>query len=1576
MTVTYRNKFQNYYQDKGGQHQPPGSILPVLVDVNSGAGNEIEEYSHQGYLYCDGRELNIRDYPILYKSIRNTYGGNTVYSPQQASSPGGLRRLFWINDKAFLNFYRDPSVASTLKMPYPFGASVRFVGQTNTFTGNISTGSPDITAIPSTDINDMNVGDVVELMGNNGTVTLPVNTTVLSKDAANFTISLSNSFGGSGTQISAQFGVGVGFGSIGPGVFAFNNYYQTKQPTEDVSAQVGFSEYAYEIVFPDPSLPNGVDPSTLPQFTVDFTSGGAVHPNLNMFKSFNTRDMPRSIGTFFLPDYRERIVVGYGSVDGLGSATVEDALNNTVGQVGGSWYIAQNQLLNGGIFFDIGNVKTTGYSAIQADISTFISGNVSTTVGPINDHIFSRPIEHYHNILSSEPDESLAVEFGGSPSDKFGVIYSKSRSNVIPFEPSVSGGVALGHSHGLSATMLNDGNMATYGNAEGIGLDDGGTPKKWNVTSAPSINITSITYDAPNDKCIVATAEPHGYSSGDWITIQGATPGEYNGSFLVLGSGLSTQGFEYDPTSDSQPNAPGTSPAGGNPLVKLASGTFDEVTSIPQPRFYAINNQTIVGGKATVIVNPGTGVTFQQDEALTPSTITMNPVPASSGEVTQIDITLMAPGGGGADSDNNGGDAGYAYATFTVDGTSYTITANGGDGGTAGSVGGQNVLQTRDWLEVGNTSGGSQNISSGAAAVWSTFLLNNGIYPVVPLPSQTDPNLGNWVEGGVGIEVDASLAAAGFNVEFHADGSSELDLYNPNGTWKQGNATPPNTTGPGVPYTSQQTLVVPANTLTVGWNQLTFRVKNDASASNTWDQNPGGIGFVATRNDNGSTMFTSRGDCTGGITTTSVPGTGGGAGGSGGSFSYPPSLDSEDWFAISTNTTGLSGDTGGTQGTDQSETNGGGDTGTTPKPLGSGGDGGANGFSAVISLGTQSFTAFNDTWNNPPQLAGETSRNIILTVSGAGGGNGNPNANSGCEAGSTNPPGSAGNPSDGSAIGGAGTNGAVITATLGSVPNTITMQIGRAGGTGENARDGYAQGTGSETGGAASGGNGPAVGGISGVGAWGNGATGGAGGGATGVYFNGGNVFVGAGGGGGGGGSGGGYNGGGTTDGCYAGGDSTGAGTNLHSMTTAMDFVNGADGTSGGCTAGGGGGGGGGCGPSGAANGGEGGTAGVGHNGNGGGSGGQRGDSAYRSDMCIATWSGNGSPPGSDGYVSIFTSVNATQYGFNGGGGGQGAVAIVSIIGKNIAITAGLQSPGNGGGEGEDGANGYIQVRYAGSEGGGTTPGNPSVPQGKYYLCDPAGIPSGSAFDADIWQTSTNDDMEQIVPGPGSTASDKFAINAGAGAPSYGGLVTKYLPWIGDSSANNLREYYVGPFNLTNVNNMRFTVIRGNGSNGGAIPEEDLMVYWKTGSSNTTTLLNTIVPASTTANDWDFYNISLPEANNIRQNDVYLYLRQNRTAGQDDNDTETEDNYGLAGIHLFYDEETNQVFTPASGSLIGGIDVIDTTITPTDASMLAGDGKFTMSSSTPITTSVVASPESNIPLITRYHRVKYLIKAI
>ena len=46
------------------------------------------------------------------------------------------------------------------------------------------------------------------------------------------------------------------------------------------------------------------------------------------------------------------------------------------------------------------------------------------------------------------------------------------------------------------------------------------------------------------------------------------------------------------------------------------------------------------------------------------------------------------------------------------------------------------------------------------------------------------------------------------------------------------------------------------------------------------------------------------------------------------------------------------------------------------------------------------------------------------------------------------------------------------------------------------------------------------------------------------------------------------------------------------------------------------------------------------------------------------------------------------------------------------------------------------------------------------------------------------------------------------------------------------------------------------------------------------------------------------------------------------------------------------------------------------AALTVTDGTFTMSSSTPITTLATVTAENNIPLITKYHRVKYLIKAL
>ena len=72
--ATYRNSFANYFSDKTGNHSPVGSILPVFADVNLNSNDP--DYTYPQHLYCDGKSLNIRDYPELYSIIGTQYGGS------------------------------------------------------------------------------------------------------------------------------------------------------------------------------------------------------------------------------------------------------------------------------------------------------------------------------------------------------------------------------------------------------------------------------------------------------------------------------------------------------------------------------------------------------------------------------------------------------------------------------------------------------------------------------------------------------------------------------------------------------------------------------------------------------------------------------------------------------------------------------------------------------------------------------------------------------------------------------------------------------------------------------------------------------------------------------------------------------------------------------------------------------------------------------------------------------------------------------------------------------------------------------------------------------------------------------------------------------------------------------------------------------------------------------------------------------------------------------------------------------------------------------------------------------------
>ena len=93
----YRNTRPLYYTDKGCDSTEIGSIITSFKAIDNVYDNEYipgnglykryitqsgdaateinPEYQYPGYLYCDGSEYNISDFPALYRVIGNEYGG-------------------------------------------------------------------------------------------------------------------------------------------------------------------------------------------------------------------------------------------------------------------------------------------------------------------------------------------------------------------------------------------------------------------------------------------------------------------------------------------------------------------------------------------------------------------------------------------------------------------------------------------------------------------------------------------------------------------------------------------------------------------------------------------------------------------------------------------------------------------------------------------------------------------------------------------------------------------------------------------------------------------------------------------------------------------------------------------------------------------------------------------------------------------------------------------------------------------------------------------------------------------------------------------------------------------------------------------------------------------------------------------------------------------------------------------------------------------------------------------------------------------------------------------------------------
>jgi hypothetical protein len=480
--------------------------------------------------------------------------------------------------------------------------------------------------------------------------------------------------------------------------------------------------------------------------------------------------------------------------------------------------------------------------------------------------------------------------------------------------------------------------------------------------------------------------------------------------------------------------------------------------------------------------------------------------------------------------------------------------------------------------------------------------------------------------------------------------------------------------------------------------------------------------------------------------------------------------------------------------------------------------------------------------------------------------------------------------------------------------NVLVIYVGGGGGSGSGLTGGSASQTGFSRGGNGGNGNG--------------GLGGGAGGSSSAVGLQSpATTLVGAGGGGGGGGQG---------DG-VADSYQTGQlnGTDDAQGLSSVFAGTGANGAGASCTSAGGGGGGGGVGTTSGSGGGGGGT--VVHNGDG--YGGSRGQSAYDTDYIQSvTNSGGQNSSGGTGSVDISGSYDASYYGAAGGGGGSGSYVFFRLTGilAGSSVTVGSGA--------------YAMVRY----------GTPSTTTG----------------------TSTS-----VTVGLIDSSSDGVDyVSSGTGSGSTGGFTSPdsqlYLRFSGNGTAG-VRFANTIELNGQNINNMVVRAIVGNNSNGGEIPEEPLSIYYSVDNGTSWTVAGQLIPAYTTAtevnaagaNVWKDYTFNfLPE---MQDPDVLLSFRQNHSGGDS---TSTNDNFGIEKVTFNYNQVETTTYVTQAGKLPMNIDFIDEDIPPSgnpisSAGVEINDGTFKMSSSVPLSITSDLVPKIDIPLITRYHRVKYMIKA-
>ena len=472
----------------------------------------------------------------------------------------------------------------------------------------------------------------------------------------------------------------------------------------------------------------------------------------------------------------------------------------------------------------------------------------------------------------------------------------------------------------------------------------------------------------------------------------------------------------------------------------------------------------------------------------------------------------------------------------------------------------------------------------------------------------------------------------------------------------------------------------------------------------------------------------------------------------------------------------------------------------------------------------------------------------------------------------------------------------------------------------------------------------------------------------------------------------------------------------------------------------------------------------AGDGGHGGGGGGNSGVSSYRSDYFS---SGSLGTHYGSGYGSVSVAYNDDYWTPGGGGGGsagafQGSVEWSKLDSPGsiqVWVGAGGSGVGMGGtttGTTSSGGNGYVRVglgKIIGYEGGFTstttgdvlaegsqdannwdvniygngdgtgTAGNFKLPENQVPTVYIVGDGTGATATASISGgrvsalSVTNNGVGYtevphvyVMNGDGSVAVGAATIDPAAGTiatlqlvPGTSQRYTNYVKFGGSSASNPTRFVTTIPVDTEDGEYFSIKCCRGNGVNGGDIPEEVLRAYYRLEGTTTWVLLDTIVNPNASRTDpiignvpaisqswdgtsgntkWYTYSVALPTQ--ARQSNTQFKIEQPRAAANAANDNDGDsDHYGIAEFIIWNSKVSELVFVESPGAVSKPlVDSLSYTIQGEtgpgitySSGLGASDARLTLKSTTKIEPQGVIDPDYHIPMLHPYRLCKYLIKA-